>query len=130
MNIILFDEPSIRQDLLPLTFTRPVAEMRVGILTIAEKWGEYMGASVSYLTQPYLQDKYELNFGIDNIYINGAVCPDEALVQVIRELKMGEALYLNGLLVAINGDNLEMHTLDELIKYSSPVRRECGPCVI
>ncbi|TPE44725.1 GlmU family protein [Pontibacter mangrovi] len=130
MNIILFDDPAIRQDLLPLTFTRPVADMRVGILTIAEKWSKYISAAVSYLTQPYLQAKYGVAFGINNLYINGAVCPNQELVEQVQALKMGEALYFDDLLVAINGDSLELHTLEELIAYTSPVRRECGPCTV
>src|SRR5690606_10588500 len=99
MNIILFDEPVIRQSLLPLTFTRPVACIRVGIMTIAEKWQTYAGASVSYLAQPYLQQKFSTNYETDNIFVNGAVCPDEKLVEQVRALKVGEALYCDDLLV-------------------------------
>ncbi|GAB3827809.1 hypothetical protein GCM10028895_40510 [Pontibacter rugosus] len=130
MNIILFDEPSIRQNLLPLTFTRPVALMRVGIMTIAEKWAAYLEAPVSYLTQPYLQPKYGVSFCIHNLYINGAVCPDEELVASIRKLKIGEALYHQGVLVAINGDNLELHEVDSLIKHNVVGRQECSSCTI
>jgi len=130
MNIILFDEPTIRQNLLPLTFTRPVAEVRVGIMTIAEKWGEYMREPVSYLTQPYLQQKYDLNLGFHNLYINGAVCPDEELVAAILNLKMGESLHHNGLLIAINGDNLELNEVEELANYASTREHECESCTI
>ncbi|RDV15124.1 glucose-1-phosphate thymidylyltransferase [Pontibacter diazotrophicus] len=130
MNIILFDEPSIRQNLLPLTFTRPVAGIRVGILTIAEKWSTYMGEAVSYLTQPYLQEKFKALFGTHNLYINGAVCPDEMLLRTVRELKMGEALYYGDTLVALNGGNLEMHTIEELASHTASRKQECDNCTI
>ncbi|HQX03888.1 MAG TPA: putative sugar nucleotidyl transferase, partial [Flavobacterium sp.] len=42
MNYILFDGP-VRNALLPFTFTRPVADIRIGILTIREKWEKYLG---------------------------------------------------------------------------------------
>ncbi|HEY5750985.1 MAG TPA: putative sugar nucleotidyl transferase, partial [Chryseolinea sp.] len=58
MNLILFDDPSIRIELLPFTFTRPIGALRVGILTIAEKWEKYLGTTASFKTEPYLQKKY------------------------------------------------------------------------
>ena len=57
MNIILFDDPTLRKSLLPFTFTRPVSLIRVGILTIAEKWEKRLGAEVSFKTDDYLQKK-------------------------------------------------------------------------
>ena len=80
MNFILFDEPVIRQNLLPFTFTRPVADIRAGILTIAEKWAHYSQKPVSFLTQSYLQTKFPAEATDENIYLNGGVFPDELLV--------------------------------------------------
>ncbi|MHA6246705.1 GlmU family protein [Pontibacter sp. CAU 1760] len=130
MNIILFDDPAIRPNLLPLTFTRPVSELRVGILTIAEKWSRYMGEAVFCLTQPYLQPKFALDFSYSSLYINGAVCPDEDLVKTIRGLKVGEALFHNDTLVALNGAGLELHTLDELMAHVASRKGDCDPCTI
>ncbi|GAB3527763.1 GlmU family protein [Pontibacter brevis] len=130
MNIILFDDPAIRQNLLPLTFTRPVAEIRVGIMTIAEKWSTYMGETVSYLTQPYLQEKFNTLFSTHNLYINGAVCPDESILKAVRELKMGEALYYSDTLIAVNGDNLEASNIEELVSYTASKKQECDTCTI
>ncbi|MCJ8163986.1 GlmU family protein [Pontibacter sp. E15-1] len=128
MNIILFDDPTIRPNLLPLTFTRPVADLRVGILTIAEKWSMHLGASVSYLTADYLQQKYSTHFDTSNFYINGAVCPDEDLIAAIQALKVGEALYFEQTLVAINGDNLELHAIEDMIAHGSSKRQSCDNC--
>jgi len=52
MNYILFDG-TVRNALLPFTFTRPVADIRVGILTIREKWEKYLGATTTTLTEKY-----------------------------------------------------------------------------
>lgn len=92
MNLVVFDDPVIRMDLLPFTFTRPVAAIRVGILTIKEKWEKFFGQPISYLTQNYLQEKFPLNSDRENLLINGAVCPDENLFTVIQQLKKGERL--------------------------------------
>ncbi|QCR24729.1 GlmU family protein [Pontibacter sp. SGAir0037] len=121
MNIILFDDPEIRPLLLPFTFTRPVAEIRVGIKTITEKWQAYMGAPVSFLTQAYLQKKYQAHTGAHTIYINGAVCPDVNLVRSIRELSAGEAIYQNDTLLAYHAAQPEPISLEELPQL--PVKR-------
>lgn len=105
-KFILFDDARWQQ-LLPLTFTRPVAEIRLGILTIAQKWEQMLGARASYLTQPYLAEQYPLVRGEINCLINGGVCPDAALVKRIMNLKMGEALVQGDVLIAaLVGDKL------------------------
>ncbi len=53
MNIILFGQES-RENLLPLTFTKPVAHLRVGILKIKEKWEYQLNTTVSCLSDEYL----------------------------------------------------------------------------
>jgi len=100
MAIILFDD-SARNTLLPLTYTRPVADLRIGILTIAEKWAKYLNTSYSFYTEAYLQAKFPLNIEDDNLYINGSVCPDEDIVEAINNLAGGQALRYNDTLVAV-----------------------------
>lgn len=102
MNVILFDD-SARDNLLPLTFTRPVASLRVGILTIAEKWAKYLESDPSYLTVSYLQEKYPCHQSADNLFVNGSVCPDEYLIEAILTLKTGEALHATDVLLAVRG---------------------------
>lgn len=99
MMIILFDDAS-HHTLLPLTFTRPVAALRTGILTIAEKWKKWFNAEVSYLTADYLQEKYPVTYHKSNIFINGSVCPDAALTEAIAHLGDDEALVSGSLLIA------------------------------
>jgi UDP-N-acetylglucosamine diphosphorylase/glucosamine-1-phosphate N-acetyltransferase len=102
MHLLLFDDPAIRPHLLPLTFTRPVAALRCGILTIAEKWQRRLGcASLGYLTQPYLQAKFPAgDVAGPALVVNGAVCPDDLLVRQVQALAPGQGLYCEGRLVA------------------------------
>lgn len=99
-NLILFDPLEIRGALLPLTFTRPVAKIRVGILTISEKWEKRLNNSASFLTQDYLSEKYKLSVTNDNLFINGALCPNEALLKAITALENDTCLKKNGALLA------------------------------
>ena len=100
MNLILFDDPEARSNLLPLTFTRPVSLMRVGILTIVEKWEHYLNLTGSFLTDKYLSGKFSIKNTHDNILINGAVCPSEDLLKAVKGLEKGQALFNEGKLIA------------------------------
>jgi len=101
MNLILFDDPVARGQLLPLTFTRPVASLKVGIVTIAEKWSARLSPDVSFGTQPYLEKKFPRVTTSDNYWINGAICPDEAFISVIRTLKPNDAIEKDGRILAV-----------------------------
>lgn len=99
MNLILFDD-SRRDQLLPLTFTRPQASFRVGILTIREKWEKHLGVRASFLTSEYLSAKFPLETGIQNLLIAGSLIPTENLLLAISSLKEGEALTINNEVIA------------------------------
>jgi UDP-N-acetylglucosamine diphosphorylase/glucosamine-1-phosphate N-acetyltransferase len=107
MNVILFETEIDRGNLLPFTFTRPVAQIRCGILTIAEKWEKYLGVKPSYKTQEYLQAKFPLISADTNIFINGSVFPNAIIIEEIKKLGTGEALMSSGVLIAacVNGTN-------------------------
>lgn len=91
-STILFDDPKIRIQLLPFTYTRPVAGIRCGIHTLAEKWADRCHATVSFQTEAYLASKYPEHTSGDNLYINGALCPDEHLTGIVKGLPHGNAL--------------------------------------
>ncbi len=124
MAIILFDDIA-HNTLLPLTYTRPVADLRIGILTIAEKWAKYLNTDYSFYTQAYLQAKFPVNYTADNIFINGSVCPDEQLIAVINQLENGDALKQGDLLIAVKGcKSHEFHAdtkPDRVIAYAHPI---------
>ncbi|MEO1053564.1 MAG: GlmU family protein [Bacteroidota bacterium] len=114
MDVIFFDEPNIRLNLLPFTFTRPVAQIRVGILTIAEKWESLLGKKGSYSTQDYLQGKYPKETSFDNFFVNGAVCPDTPLLDAVRKLPINASLQKDGLLIACHCDSIAAPSFDHL----------------
>ena len=92
MNYILFDGP-VRTALLPLTFTRPVADIRVGILTIREKWEKYLGTTTTSLTEDYLSEKFPMVEMEQNVMINASYLPTAELVELIQDLGPNEAVF-------------------------------------
>jgi UDP-N-acetylglucosamine diphosphorylase/glucosamine-1-phosphate N-acetyltransferase len=107
MNYILFDPPETWENLLPLTFTRPVCEIRTGILTLKEKWDKLLQSRTSILTRPYLQTKFSLQIEDDNVLINGSVLPEDGLLNEIRNLPAGTSLYAGEIFVAVRLDRDE-----------------------
>ncbi len=102
MNIILFDG-EIRNQLLPLSFSRPVADFRFGILTIREKWERMFPGTYSYLTVDYLSAKYPAQIEADNLFIAANVCPSLMLSAELALLEAGEALMDQERLIAFRG---------------------------
>ena len=102
-NIILFDDKVARENLLPLSFTRPVADMRFGIMTIRQKWEKALAGNYSYLTVEYLSTKYAKSIATENVFIAGNVCPDSELVAMIEAMKEGDAITSDKGLVAFCG---------------------------
>jgi UDP-N-acetylglucosamine diphosphorylase/glucosamine-1-phosphate N-acetyltransferase len=97
--VILFDDHSW-DNLLPLTFTRPVSALRIGILTIAEKWEYDLGERSTPLTREYLQGKYPCNEDENRLFVNSTVLPESGVAQAIRELEEEQALKKGDLLIA------------------------------
>lgn len=116
MNVILFDN-EIREQLLPLTYLKPVCELRLGVLTIREKWERTLNCPVSVLTQEYLTEKYVTAYGPRNILINSSVLPTPTLVKLIRQMTMNEAFVMGDELIAakLSGEQVERMIRDEEI---------------
>ncbi|MGN8055272.1 putative sugar nucleotidyl transferase [Pedobacter sp. 22163] len=112
MTINLFDDASW-MSLRPLTFTRPVADLRIGILTIAEKWAKYLKADFGFHTQDYLSIKFAPKPNAD-LLINGSVCPDEALLNAVDKLKAGEVLYKRDVIIAYIADQHDLESVKSL----------------
>ena len=98
-HIVLFDGNQ-RNHLLPLTATRAVADIRIGILTIKEKWEKYLNIKTDVLTQDYLQPKYSFNQNENTVFINANVLPTIQLVEEIKSLKSETALIINETTIA------------------------------
>lgn len=99
MNYILFDGP-YRDALLPFTYTRPIADIRVGILTIREKWEKYLGLTTSTVTEEYLSEKWPMVELDINVFIVGNVLPTPVLVSTIKSLELHQAIYAEDELIA------------------------------
>jgi len=99
MNYIFFDD-NFRQHLLPLTYTRPISDLRLGILTIGEKWAKHLNASFSNITEDYLKQKFPAIIEGDNLLINSRLIPSTQLIERITGLKTNEILTSNNMVLA------------------------------
>lgn len=118
MNYILFDG-NVRNQLLPFTFTRPVADIRVGILTIREKWEHYLGFTTTTVTEDYLSDKYPFLELDKNIFINASFLPSQNLVNIIKNLEENQAVFFDDEPLAFftsDGQEVDFDTYD-VIQY-------------
>ena len=143
MNYILFDGPS-RNALLPFTFTRPVADIRIGILTIREKWEKYLGSTTTTLTEEYLSEKFPMVELEENVMINASYLPNPILVELISNLERNQAVFKGDEVIAFytqesqeevdfdtyeiinfNGDCLTVeHTWDIFAKNDAALRQD------
>ncbi len=143
MNYILFDGPA-RTALLPFTYMRPVADIRIGILTIREKWEKYLGSTTTTLTEEYLSDKYPMVELEENVMINASYLPNENLVAIVSNLKSNQAVFKGDAVIAFftndsqeevdfdqyeiiefDGDCLTVeHTWDIFAKNDSAIRED------
>lgn len=112
MNYILFDGPA-RNNLLPFTFTRPVADIRIGILTIREKWENFLQATTTTITEEYLSERWPYVEAEENIMINASFLPTEKLVHQIKQLQKDQILCYEDHYVAFLTAEEEEPNLDE-----------------
>lgn len=120
MNYILFDGPH-RNALLPFTYTRPVADIRVGILTIREKWESYLDVTTTTVTEDYLSEKFPMVEMEHNIMINASFLPNPELVALVKQLEENQAIFHHDEVIAffaVEGDKeIDFHNF-EAIEYS------------
>ena len=123
MNYILFDGPS-RNQLLPFTYTRPVADIRIGILTIREKWEHYLETTTTTITEDYLSEKYPMVELEANVMVNASYCPNPELVALVKELEENQAIFKDEDVIAFFAvDTQEDINFDdfEAIEYNEDV---------
>lgn len=119
MNYILFDG-TVRKQLLPFTYTRPVADLRVGILTIREKWENYLGFTTTTVTEDYLEERWPFVEMETNVLINASFLPSENLVAVIKGLKENQAVFYEDepiAFFALEGQEVDFETFD-VVQYT------------
>lgn len=120
-SITLFDDLQIREQLLPFTYTRSIADIRIGITTILEKWISFFESSTFYIkTEDYLQMRY-ISCSTSSLFINACVIPDEALVTAISALKDDQYLTKRQYTIAI-ADTDSMNLSDKVaVEYAGDV---------
>ena len=123
MNYILFDGP-FRDNLLPFTYTRPFADIRIGILTIREKWEMHLGSTTTTITEDYLFDKYPMVEMDENVLINASYLPNDALVTLVRNLEENQAIFKDDDVIAFfakdTQEDIDFDTF-ETIEYEGEV---------
>ncbi|MBT4729465.1 MAG: glucose-1-phosphate thymidylyltransferase, partial [Bacteroidetes bacterium] len=100
-NYILNDIPENWTNLLPFTFTRPISDLRVGILTLKDKWELLLEEACSVITEEYLSEKYSCKLSDENVLINSVIIPTSAIVEQIKQLESGQILKNDNEWVAI-----------------------------
>ncbi|GAA4961196.1 GlmU family protein [Algibacter aquimarinus] len=120
MNYILFDGP-FRNNLLPFTYTRPVADIRVGILTIREKWEFVLKTTTTTVTEDYLSVKYPMVEMEENVMINASFFPSLELTEIIQNLKENQAIFKGDDIIAFftkeSQDDIDFDTF-EIIEFN------------
>lgn len=117
MMQLVFSDAQYWEDFLPLTFTRPIAEMRCGMLTFSERWKKLLETEeISYLTEEYLQEKFIKPEKKESLFIVPNFLPSENIVNQIKNLKKGEALvYENELIAAkVDMENFSLHQIEKM----------------
>jgi len=123
MNYILFDGP-YRDNLLPFTYTRPVADIRVGILTIREKWESYLEYTTTTVTEDYLADKFPMVEMVDNIMINASFLPNAEVITLVKGLKHNQALFKGEDVIAFyarEGEEVKDFSTFEAIEFNGAI---------
>ena len=123
MNYILFDGP-YRNNLLPFTFTRPVADIRVGILTIRQKWESYIEYTTTTVTEEYLSDKFPMVEMEENIMINASFLPNMEVVEFVKNLSHNQALFKDEDVIAFfakEGEEVNDFSTFEAIEFEGDI---------
>lgn len=114
---LVFSDAQYWEDFLPLTFTRPVAEMRCGILTFSERWQKILdNTEVSYFTEDYLQQKFKNPEDVESLFLVTNFLPTENVIQQIKDLRQGEALVYEDELIAakINMKGFSLNQIEKM----------------
>jgi UDP-N-acetylglucosamine diphosphorylase/glucosamine-1-phosphate N-acetyltransferase len=123
MNYILFDGP-VRNALLPFTFTRPVADILIGIMTIRQKWEARLGSTITTITEDYLSEKFPMVELEENVMINAAYLPNDTLAEMVSDLTINQAIFKGDDVIAFftteNQEEVDFDTY-EIIQYNDDI---------
>ena len=105
VKIYLFDTIESHENLLPLSYTRPLADFRCGILTIREKWEKRMPSDYGYYPVEYLRETYGTvsDPSEESLFISGNLLPREDLIEEVKNLREGEVILEDKNVVVFRG---------------------------
>lgn len=115
---IVFSDAQYWNEFLPLSYTRPVAEMRCGILSFSERWKKILNTSeIAYLTEDYLQAKFKKPEESESLFLIPNFIPTKKIIAQIQSLHLGEALvYHDEIIVArVNMKNFSLSQIEKMI---------------
>lgn len=118
--MILFDDTDTWENLLPLTFTRSIAECRIGILTIREKWEICMGEEAHI---QYCQDYLKNGEVLGDLSIVSHLLPDKDITDAIKSLKNNQKLIFKNEVLAYRGELEKCN----VVQYTGEVTRVLFP---
>lgn len=118
MNIILFETTLQHKSFLPFTFTKPVADLRIGILTIRQKWEKHFQQAVSVLTQEYLQKVFPAYYASPNLFVNATLLPEHKLIEVLKTLPAEAVLKQGNDVLAFKTQNELQFTADNILDFA------------
>lgn len=130
MNYLLCDAPDVRRQLLPFTFTRPVAMLRVGITTLQEKWNAFLGKDSGFVAEAYLQARFGCHMEKENLMVNASFVAEESLVEAVKNIARQEVLTKNGQWIAFyaSSSQLACGNIDDCLSDRIP-REYSGDCL-
>lgn len=128
MNYILFDG-DVRNALLPFTYTRPVADIRIGILTLREKWERRLGLTTTTITEEYLEEKYPMVEMEENVMINASFLPTKELIEKVKGLSENQAIFQGEEVIAFyttgSQEEVDFETYEQ-IEFEGELLRVCN----
>lgn len=114
---ILYDTDE-REKLYPFTLTRPVADCRIGIMTIREKWERMLGETTSTYTTAVLSGLYPLKKEEDNYWIYGGLLPDENLLAALKSLPKETSLSIDGQVIMARSKHFSLSGKGAMENYT------------
>ena len=105
MKIVFVDQDPDWKNLSPLTYTKPIAKLRLGILTIQEKWEKNLNRKThGYISEPLLEEAFQNPPSSDlKLFVNASYLPSPNLVLEINQLNNNELIHDNTSWIAFIG---------------------------
>jgi len=130
MNVCFFEDKQAVH-FLPLTLTRPLCDLRLGVRTIAEKWllrlstEKYVAITKPYLKNIFTNPRSHKDFFL---FINSRFLPEPKLLNTIQEMQSGDTVLFNNNLIACKCTLSEFREIstDFSNLSSSGITKFCG----